>query len=450
MRQLALTLLVLLTGLATGCSRLEPSGKEAAKEGSTASVDDGNKSETDAGGGNSGGDDAPKQTYAIRQILTAGDAAARLEMSSASRLYLSEAGNLLHLSPSGLSSQFDAVNQAWGVTVQEQNGAGTLFLAGLQSAGWIGISPDQISYLQEEEALESFGLPVTVAAAADVVGFAPKAVAFNQSGTLHVFQFDGVNASLRKFTKSGPAAKSFGRCESGCEFWIWDGAAFLAVTAKGSALTAIDVPIVIPEGVEIQGFAGSLKLNGSAGEFAHLYALDAALTLYQGGQEVAAEWRPTWTNVLAIAQESCIPCHNDDGFDKESVWTGLKSEVIRRVEVATKTEVFAMPTWETNYGKEFSDARRQLIIAWLNGEDQTTGTDFGQGGGSTSTPLTGRLKELSDANCKSCHPKATNVEYWRARKVDAADRVDTGDMPRGAASIDASQRDELEALLRAL
>lgn len=233
--------------------------------------------------------------------------------------------------------------------------------------------------------------------------------------------------------KTMPAPlKLFKSCVEGCIAWGYDGTQFY-VLKNDKTWGKLAIKLTLPE----QENVADINLRLKYGEE---LAIQAALVTTESGKMLLKDEATSgskaleWKDVSRLAVNYCVPCHGDDGFDKEATWASLKSPIMARLK-ASNSNPGAMPPPNTKAGKEMSGGDKALLIKWLEGvtEGKRGSTGDPNSAGTQDTSLiSGTLKTLSDQHCLGCHADAQKTSWWKARKASAAERINLGSMPPGS------------------
>ncbi|MCB9228673.1 MAG: cytochrome c [Deltaproteobacteria bacterium] len=361
----------------------------------------------------------------------------RLEPNEGSRIFLNSNRDLNLTDHLGHIFTFRKDDGHFGSLYTHPEGSEYDRFYNFSTDGWIAFQGPDFSFMNPKtSALSRYRLPESLVNA-EIISPSPGFVFLKSSEKQEPYSLSyGKNEP--EILAMLPAEQSLlhlAPCESGCAYWAFDGKQFFYSTAENARWKAFDIAVVLPEDFSLQSMAGavSMKETGQM-DSSLIYALDKKRQLWElkteEYEEAVTQKEITWDHVLAIARESCIPCHSSDGFDRPGTWTGLKSTILNRIDPSNKEEVFAMPTWDSVYGRNFSDNNRQDIITWLS-EQESTEVKISSEAQTTDKDISDSLRPLAESYCLNCHQDGRKESWWKKSRDDIIRRIQSGNMPKG-------------------
>ncbi len=334
--------------------------------------------------------------------------------------------------PDGRSISFNFRNTAWSSVHARAAEPEFLTLYDFREAGFFGANAETLSFQSTDGKIMSMDLPDAYKAST-LVAASPGFVAFRDQAKLSAILATKGKARLFSLPAGPAPIKLISPCNQNCVFWGFDGTKIYTYDEQGS-WSVMNQTIELPAGQTIARMAIRFRdtNNPIAAESILVLSDTGALFAQVGNSVMKAD--PSWVEIKAISDRFCEQCHLDDGFGKESTWKSLKSSIVTRLKLMPGAKG-SMPPIETAVGKEMSQGERDIILSWIAKQDQTQQGEIG----STKDPVvdtsdvTGELKNLSDQYCLSCHSDAKKNLFWKSKKADSKNRINSGNMPKGLA-----------------
>ncbi|MES2743943.1 MAG: hypothetical protein V4655_00890 [Bdellovibrionota bacterium] len=347
----------------------------------------------------------------------------------------------------GQSLAFDFQGKTW--TAIHTNDVRTEFqsMIDFRDAGFFAIGTDGFS-------LRGAGTKIVRLKAPDnfdeknLIGANPGFVAYKEGDTIKAILIKDDTAKLYPLTNAPEGLRLVYPCNLHCLVWGYDGSR-ISVFFETGGWKVLDQIIELPAGEMIARMAVRFRSENNPVAAEAIVAQTDKGSIFAQVAASAPKSDPKWEDILSLSEQYCVSCHQEDGFDKESTWTSLKSSIVDRLkrEPAAKG---AMPPIETKIGQQMSAGERATVLAWIEKQMQTDRGEVGTGGDMMDTSdISGDLKKLADAHCISCHLDGKKTAWWTARKGDIITRVKSGSMPKGK-TVGNDVKTQFEAAVNAL
>lgn len=359
-------------------------------------------------------------------------------------------GQTYWVSPLGDAKQFEIESQQFGVTASLDEATKFDSTFQLPSLGYIGITQTSLFILSENPAgYAEAQWPDGVSEGLIPITVTPGSFYAYKSGSATVYSLSEGKIAVVTIASDLPQTPSgMSKCNQGCDFWMAVNTdLFIKFKDQEGWAQFPRVFAGLTDNLAYQ-LGGQVSFVDNKIKLSNFIAIDhEANFLSQTPDAGIAEKEATWENILLLSQASCIPCHQNDGFDSEKGFTDRKADILERIKVENKEKEEAMPPWETPFGKEFSADNRALMASWLEKQTATSGATSGGVGMDDMDPnankaISGALKTRGEANCVSCHADAAKEGWWRAKKGDITSRINSGNMPKNK-TLDATERQAL-------
>ncbi len=348
----------------------------------------------------------------------------------------------------GRSVAFDFKKSTW-TSVHSNPGIGefqTLF--DFRESGFFGASPDVLSLKTGEGPIVRLKPSEAYLAAAPLASN-PGFVAFLDGNVINVIASADGGAKLYSLTNAPAGVKLVYPCNQHCLFWAFNGTTLFTYNVK-MGWTPLAQTIEFPAGETVVRVAIRLRESNNPLAVESILAQMESGAVYAQVAAAVAATDPTWEDIRRLSTIFCVSCHIDDGFEKESTWKSLKGNIVTRLKATAGTKG-AMPPGETTLGKEMSQGEKNVILAWIERQDQIERGEIG----TTKDPIednsdtTGELKILADSYCIACHNDAKKNLFWTTQKADAKARIESGNMPQNT-SLSPAEKTRFLDLLTAL
>lgn len=408
------------------------------------------------GSGNVGG--IPPGTeideFVPAEKLTLGSVAAdetsqkSFDFSKPSEISWASASEVVMAHADGKSISFDFKQSRWSSVHTNPTVSEYTTLYDFRAAGFYGTAAEVLSFRVGEGLIARLNAPDGFATST-ALGINPGFVAYSDTNGLSAIVSGGETASLYPLTGAPEGITLLAPCNKHCLLWGFNGSKVFIYFAQ-TGWRAIEQDIVLPAGETISRMAIRFRDTNNPIAAESIIVQTAKGTLYAQVAGTVKKSDPTWAEIKVISDRFCATCHIDDGFEKEATWKSLKGSIVTRLKLAPGAKG-AMPPTETNIGKEMSQGERDVILAWIEKQEQI---DRGEIGGTTdpvvdNSDTTGELKTYSEKYCLSCHTDAKKNAFWKAKKADSKSRIESGNMPKGQ-TMSAAEKTKFISILDAI
>jgi mono/diheme cytochrome c family protein len=408
------------------------------------------------GSGNAGG--VPSGTkideFVPAEKLTLGAVAAdeasqkSYDFAKPSEISWASASEVVMAHGDGKSISFDFKQSRWSSVHTNSTVSEYSKLYDFRSAGFYGSTADVLSFRVGEGSIARLNAPDGFTEES-ALGINPGFVAYAGANGPSAIVAGGETASLYPLTGAPDGIKLLAPCNKHCLLWGFDGTKVYIYFAE-TGWRPIDQNIVLPAGQTIARMAIRFRDTNNPVAAESIIVQSDKGTLYAQVAGTVKNSDPTWTEIKVISDRFCATCHIDDGFEKETTWKSLKGSIVTRLKMAPGTKG-AMPPTETNIGKEMSQGERDVILAWIEKQEQI---DRGEIGSTTdpvadNSDVSGELKTYSDKYCLSCHADAKKNSFWTTKKADSKARIESGNMPKGQ-SLSAAEKTKFLSIISAI
>ena len=238
-------------------------------------------------------------------------------------------------------------------------------------------------------------------------------------------------------------------CNKHCLLWGFDGTRIHTYNLE-TGWNALTQTIQLPQGEPITRMALRFRDSNNPLAVESIFVQMESGALFAQVAASVAPAAPVWDDVRRISSTFCVSCHLDDGFEKEDTWKSLKANIVIRLTADVGSKI-AMPPSETTPGKEMSQGEKNVILAWIEKQDQIERGEIGETEDPVddTTETTGELKRLADLYCVSCHTDGKRNAFWALKQGDAIARISSGNMPLGN-SMPAADKAKFLDVLNAL
>lgn len=348
----------------------------------------------------------------------------------------------------GKSISYDFKKAAWSSVHSNATITDYVTLFDFRDAGFFGTTADVLSFRKGDGQIVRLNSPAPYKTGT-LVGANPGFVGFSDKGEISAITTTEEAATLYPLPGAPEGLKLIYPCNKHCLVWGFDGSKiYIYFTQTGWKL--LDQVIELPAGEKISRMAVRFRDTNNP------VAAESILVQSEGGKLFAqvagtvTKADPTWEDIKTISDRFCVQCHLDDGFEKETTWKSLKSVIVTRLKAAPGTKG-AMPPTETNIGKEMAQGERNLILAWIEKQEQIERGEVGMptDGVVDNSDVSGELKTLADKYCIGCHADFKKNATWKLKKGPSISQIEAGTMPK-AMAISAADKKKLLELINAI
>ena len=381
--------------------------------------------------------------------ISAADASVKsFDLTKASEIVWASSSSFVMAHGDGKSIAYDFKKAAWSSVHTNPTTADYVSLYDFREAGFFGTTTDVLSFRSGDGQIVRLNSPADYKAGT-LVGANPAFVGFSDKEGMAAITTAESTATLYPLPGAPAGLKLIYPCNNHCLVWGFDGAKiFIYFTQSG--WKRLDQVIELPAGEKISRMAVRFRdtNNPVAAESVLAQSEDGKLFAQVAGTVTKTD--ATWIDIKTISDRFCVQCHLDDGFEKEATWKSLKSIIVTRMKAAPGTKG-AMPPTETNIGKEMAQGERNLILAWIEKQDQIERGEVGNTTDPTAdtSDVSGELKSLSDKYCLGCHADFKKNATWKLKKGESATRIENGAMPK-AQTLSAADKKKFLDLINAI
>lgn len=385
----------------------------------------------------------PDTTVSLQKLEIADEISKAFDFSLASEIaWQGTSGEAVFSHADGRTVSYSQRAGAWSSVVKSINQEGYEPFFDFRGQGLFAFKAEQIIFRSADS------VTITAVKPDDMgenrLGVNPGFISTVDKNQTAVIASDGRDAKRVALKGIPPSVITVYPCNTGCFVWAYDGTKIFTYSDSEEVWKASALKLELPGSEKVARLAIRFRESDMAIESLIARAESGAVFL-------AASLKPVkeklaWDkDIKNLAESFCVPCHLDDGFSKEAVWKQLKTTMIDRLKTTDKG---AMPPSETKLGKEMSPGDKAILVEWLSSvEEGPAGEEVGEvGQGSGDKDTGGDLKAVSETYCLSCHSDAKRESFWKNKRNDIQNRVNSNDMPRGMTMPDDQKKKLLDAL----